>query len=1013
MYREIPAKDKQIQKVVIESPLGDYELLDFGNGRKLERFGPYVVDRPDARATGNRKLADWVADWTFARPGSGTLGWLPARADLPQQWQAGIDGMQLQCSLGERGCVGINMRDIAARRWIRGRLSGCYDIDDLRMLNLFAGSGVLTDAALQAGATVTHVDSAADMIVQSRGNCGERNVRYECVHVPAFVQGARLRGERFHFIAVSPPRIGKAGNASWDIEVDLARLIRNLAGIVSEHCRGIWVHVDAGSWTTPSVAQMLREALPGRITESLELAIMTTDGRALPAGGVARWYDPRDDQLSLGGQQPFTAPEIEEHLDVYLDAVLSSRRTAAAPARQIAELDRAQQDFVLRWVSVIAHTNGEMGYQLANYVTEAFRFMDEEGVEAWIVHAMDVYDTAGLRAAIGALREAEKFARELMERASGIAFEEVAGVIEAFVHGLNGRKLKVDCADQAHTDTETLFLPPVVNRFSTREENFQFYKAIAVHLWAQCWYGTWREDVSALIAGFENPDRALALFHALEALRLDACIRRDLPGISRQLAALRAASVSSLPDSWEPVVEHLQQRSALAVDSGTLLAQVYESAVPEAVPYQGVLKPQRVEQVRALRIAREKDLFRLGLMRMRDEQRVDEPGTEGELLSEETAAETGSGFALSTIEDTDRPEGFTYEIVLDGKPLAPPDDVRGVMASILQDLGEIPDDYLVAAGDGAYSMAGRCAEQKPEDVWKGTYHEEGAFLYNEWDYERRHYRKNWAVLRELDVSPRFDDFVPRTLEKYRGLAGSLRRTFEALRGEDKLLKKQPYGDNVDIDALVETWADTTMGMEMSDRLFTKMHKLERNIAVMFMVDMSGSTKGWINDAEREALVLLCESLETLGDRYAIYGFSGMTRKRCEVYRVKRFDEPYSDEVKARISGIRPQDYTRMGVTIRHLSTLLNEVEARTKLLITLSDGKPDDYDTYRGAYGIEDTRQALIEAKRDGIHSFCITIDTEAKDYLPHMYGAVNYTVIDEVRKLPLKVSDIYRRLTT
>ena len=204
-----------------------------------------------------------------------------------------------------------------------------------------------------------------------------------------------------------------------------------------------------------------------------------------------------------------------------------------------------------------------------------------------------------------------------------------------------------------------------------------------------------------------------------------------------------------------------------------------------------------------------------------------------------------------------------------------------------------------------------------------------------------------------------------------------------------------------------------MGLEMSDRLFTKKHKLERDIAVMFMVDMSGSTKGWINDAERESLVLLCESLETLGDRYAIYGFSGMTRKRCEVYRVKRFDEPYDATVRGRISGIKPKDYTRMGVTIRHLCHLLGEVEARTKLLITLSDGKPDDYDIYRGAYGIEDTRQALIEARRDGIHSFCITIDTEAKDYLPHMYGAVNYTVIDEVRKLPLKVSDIYRRLTT
>jgi nitric oxide reductase NorD protein len=176
--------------------------------------------------------------------------------------------------------------------------------------------------------------------------------------------------------------------------------------------------------------------------------------------------------------------------------------------------------------------------------------------------------------------------------------------------------------------------------------------------------------------------------------------------------------------------------------------------------------------------------------------------------------------------------------------------------------------------------------------------------------------------------------------------------------------------------------------------------------------MSGSTKGWINDAERESLVLLCEALEILGDRYAIYGFSGMTRNRCELYRVKGFEEAYDERVQYRIAGITPKDYTRMGVTIRHLTRLLTDIEAKTKLLITLSDGKPDDWDGYRGDYGIEDTRQALVEAKRAGIHPFCITIDTEARDYLPHMYGAVNWTLVDDVKKLPLKVSDIYKRLT-
>ena len=95
----------------------------------------------------------------------------------------------------------------------------------------------------------------------------------------------------------------------------------------------------------------------------------------------------------------------------------------------------------------------------------------------------------------------------------------------------------------------------------------------------------------------------------------------------------------------------------------------------------------------------------------------------------------------------------------------------------------------------------------------------------------------------------------------------------------------------------------------------------------------------------------------------------------------------------------------MGFAIRHLTSLLDGVEARTKLLVTLSDGKPDDYqDGYRGPYGIEDTRQALIEARRRGVHSFCITIDREARDYLPHMCGASHYVIIDDVGMLPRKV---------
>jgi nitric oxide reductase NorD protein len=356
-----------------------------------------------------------------------------------------------------------------------------------------------------------------------------------------------------------------------------------------------------------------------------------------------------------------------------------------------------------------------------------------------------------------------------------------------------------------------------------------------------------------------------------------------------------------------------------------------------------------------------------------------------------------------------------FEITLDGAPLAPPDDVKQLLTSVYLDFGEIPPEYLTPAGDGEYDP--NLVFDQPEDpdaVWQGTYHEKGAELYPEWDHGRQHYRKNWCVMREKPVTPAYDSFYRDTLGKHAGVVRQLRKRFEALRDENRLEKRQTQGDEIDLDALVEALADSRDGREMSDRLFVRMHRAERNIAVIFLVDMSGSTKGWINEAEREALVLLCEALELLGDRYAIYGFSGTTRKRCELFRIKTFDEHYDDEVKARISGIRPQEYTRMGFALRHMTKLLNQVEAKTRVLVTLSDGRPDDYfDVYRGVYGIEDTRMALLEASRTGIHPFCITLDREARDYLPHMYGAARYIILDDVRQLPLKVTDIYRRITT
>ncbi|OGI50358.1 MAG: hypothetical protein A3E57_01815 [Candidatus Muproteobacteria bacterium RIFCSPHIGHO2_12_FULL_60_33] len=707
---------------------------------------------------------------------------------------------------------------------------------------------------------------------------------------------------------------------------------------------------------------------------------------------------------------PLTAAELEARLDEALDPVLSSRRTAAPLARALAAIERSQQGFVLRWVDIITKTNAEMAYQFAARAPEAFRLMPLPAIEEWIIQAMDVYDKQGLYPGCSAFGRLQAFAAETAETAHSMALEEIRHVLELFVQGLAGRPLNVEAAADTYTDTATLFLPARLSRFAERHDNFRLYKAMAAHLWAQTWYGTYRlapgaPSLAEILPASSNPEKALRLFHALETVRLNARIGRELPGLYRDMQQVQQLSGEvRYPATWKQAIQRLTDPKATVSASLMLLPTLHEGEIPMPFCFQGVLLPDRARQTMQERRTREKELFRGALTQW-----------SGETVQGKHAAETGTPsnsrqYAIEPVPDPDHPGQFIFRLVLAGQPVQPLADMRALMDSILQDLGQIPEDYLVAAGVGGYRQ--QADEKRPEDVWKGTYHEEGAFLYNEWDHRRSHYRKHWCVLREIDVHPAREPFVAHTLNKYRGVLPQLRKTFEALRGENKLLKKQINGDDVDFDTLVEARADMQSGMELSERLFTKLQKFERDIAVMFMVDMSGSTKGWINDAERASLVLLCEALEILGDRYAIYGFSGMTRKRCELYRIKRFDEPYGEDVHQRIAGIRPQDYTRMGVTIRHLTKLLNDVEARTKLLITLSDGKPDDYDGYRGEYGIEDTRMSLIEAKRAGIHPFCITIDEAARDYLPHMYGAVNWTLVDDVRKLPLKVSDIYRRLT-
>lgn len=713
---------------------------------------------------------------------------------------------------------------------------------------------------------------------------------------------------------------------------------------------------------------------------------------------------------------PLSLKELESKLSRLLEPVLTSRRSVTDPALELFKANREQQDFVMYWAEVICGTNTELAYQFVTHVNSAFQLMSLEDTKAWVVHAMDIYDSLGLYPANGVLNEVDVYAAESAVRQNGVGYNEVAGVLEHFVRGLSGRALKLQPADHIYSDSEVLHLPYTLSVLSDRQLNFSLYKAMLAHQWAQGWYGTFlnvadeQQGANAILAKYKDQQRATALLHALESFRLDACISRDLPGLHREMQQLQQeVGEVHYPDSWSAHIDQLRKAEATLADSYIALAEIYprKDPIPNLLCYQGELRIDEIEAVTLARVQREKEELGQALARIAEELEGD---PDEQFEGDRDQFEQAKKFKIKETSESSASDGYEFELEFEGRRVEPPAGVKALLQSLLQDFGVVPDDHLITAGRVNDQNA---VGNQPPDLGDGLLYEQEVIMYPEWDYRRQHYRKSWCTLREIDLEPVDQPFVRNTLTKYAGLVTEIRKTFEVLRGDQKLLRKQKNGDDIDIDAVVEAYVEMETGEEMSDRLFTKLHKMERDMAVVFMVDASGSTKGWINEAERESLVLLCEALEILGDRYAIYGFSGATRKRCELYRVKRLDEPYGDLVKGRIAGFMPMDYTRMGVIIRHLTEMLNNIEARTKLLITLSDGKPDDYDGYRGEYGIEDTRQALMEAKNSGIHPFCVTIDNEAHAYLPHMYGAVNYTVIDNVRKLPLKISDIYRRLTS
>jgi nitric oxide reductase NorD protein len=286
----------------------------------------------------------------------------------------------------------------------------------------------------------------------------------------------------------------------------------------------------------------------------------------------------------------------------------------------------------------------------------------------------------------------------------------------------------------------------------------------------------------------------------------------------------------------------------------------------------------------------------------------------------------------------------------------------------------------------------------------------------EWDYKKQILQPDRCFLQPMLPRDAKAQKLPAKLQK---LSKIIQAQFEQLRSVRYWLKAQPQGEELDLGAWLDFHVESQLAPTAEKGLFRSFRGNNRDLSCLLLADLSMSTDAHLDNEHRvidvvqDSLLLFGEALQSVGDNFAMYGFSSVKRHNVRFTMLKNFNEPYSDHVRGRVQAIRPGFYTRMGAAIRQATKVIAEQKSSEKLLLILTDGKPNDIDHYEGRFGIEDTHQAICEAKKLGIKPFCITVDTDAQAYLPYLFGSDGFTVILRPEQLPLRLPQLYHQLTS
>lgn len=708
---------------------------------------------------------------------------------------------------------------------------------------------------------------------------------------------------------------------------------------------------------------------------------------------------------------------------------------------------------------------------LIRTLPRAFEEAGEQSVIDWLTRGLAIAAENGLAGRAFFSLESRTSVQVLHQSSSAVVLEEVQERLRKYIHMLSGTTVGI--VQQAGLSyppalevfplvADALPLPARVEVFPTYEDNFRLFRVWAVQQAGRREFGTYtfilddlwpqlspavqqlmtvgadhQGGLAEYFRCFPHPEIVEALFLLLETERVNRILERQYRGLQDDLHWVRSLALPSvIPDVLRTAVAQLACTTASR-------STVYDSARTAAAVYRTILSSLVV-----MRQSREPSSFEALFFEKLTGDALIDP----ELDDSPPPPEAPVLPQLELDPERDEREG--------GSPLSPEELKALIEAGVDLQIRQGKDDTISPQGLYISDLAGKLpgnAEKEavpPENGVVAALHrrrerdESQTFFYDEWDYQIGDYRSRWCRLREIVLAGDAGEYFTKTLHEYATLTPAVKHEFQRIRPEQyRIIRGLEDGEEFDFNAVVTAASDLRAGISPSPKLYTVRRQTERDVAALFLLDMSASTDEpiapvvrpyteeehddrqslWkkrslapepkprrIIDVTKEALVLMAEALEEIGDTYAIYGFSGQGKDNVEFYHVKSFGEALSPTVKGRIGAVEPKRSTRMGTAIRHSLEKLKAVACRVKLLVVLSDGFPQDldYGTDRRSttYGLRDTMTALREAERVGILTFCLTVDKAGHDYLRDMCESSRYLVLDDVASLPTELPKVYQR---